>query len=102
MTAYFVRRPDTIDDLMEPHPWGRELPFEIVKRLTLNKTEYENFIWDMFPEREFLRAGFGTCSGGDPMRCLLVRCRGAKDGVLVTTRRPELVEYAAYYRDDRG
>ena len=98
MTAYFVRRPSTIQDLMRPHLVERERPFEIVERVTVRKLDYENFIWDLLPEREFLLAGYGPCY--DTTRCLLVHYRGAKDGILVTTLRPELVEYAAYYRGE--
>ena len=85
---------------MRPHLVERERSFEIAEQVTVRKLDYENFIWDMIPEREFLLAGYGPCY--DPMRCLLVRYRGAKDGILVTTVRPELVEYAAYYRGECG
>ena len=100
MTAFFVHRPSSIQDLMRPHLVEREQPFEIVERVVVRKLDYENFIWDMIPEREFLLAGYGPCY--DTTRCLLVCCRGARDGVLVTTVRPELVEYAAYYRDEHA
>ena len=102
MTAYFVYRPRSIGDLMTPHPAEEERNFEIVKQVTVDNLDYENFMWDLYPQREFLLDGLGACGSGDPMRCLLVSYQGAKDGILVTTLDPELVEYAAYYRGERG
>ena len=101
MTAYFVHRPRSIGDLMTPHRLEEERPFEIVEQVTVDDLAYENFMWDLYPQREFLLAGCESCRSGAPMRCLLVRYRDAKDGILVTTLDPELVEYAAYYRDER-
>ena len=98
MTAYFVHRPGSIGDLLVPHRAEEERAFEIVKQVTVDNLDYENFMWDLYPQREFLLAGYESCRSGAPMRCLLVRYRDAKDGILVTTLDPELVEYAAYYR----
>ena len=102
MTAYFVHRPRSIGDLMEPHRLEEERSFEIVKQVAVDDLAYENFMWDLYPQREFLLAGHGVCSNGDPLRCLLVSYQGGKDGILVTTLDPELVEYAAYYRGERS
>ena len=101
MTAYFVHRPRSIGDLMVPHRLEEERSFEIVKQVTVDDLAYENFMYDLYPQREFLLDGYGSCRSGDPMQCLLVRYRDAKDGILVTTLDPELVEYAAYYRGGR-
>ena len=102
MTAHFVHRPRSIGDLMVPHRLEEERSFEIVRQVIVDNLDYENFMWDLYPQREFLLAGPGSCGSGDPMRCLLVRYHSAKDGILVTTLDPELVEYAAYYRGEHG
>ena len=81
--AYFVKCPRVIEDLRKPHLIGDERTYEIVKEITLAAIDYENFITDMRADRQFLEENAGLCSEGKPMKCLLVRRRGKRGGVLV-------------------
>ena len=39
--AYFVKRPQRIEDLMAPHLLEEELPYEIVKVITLPAIDFD-------------------------------------------------------------
>lgn len=82
--AYFVERPRTIDDLMQPHPIEREVPYKVVKTIHLSGIDYTNFITDMLADRQFLEDNAALCSmEGAAIHCLLVRHRITGKGVLV-------------------
>ncbi len=82
--AYFIARPRTVDDLLQPHPIEKERPYEIVKTINLAGIDYENFITDMVADRQFLEDNAGLCSKTESViRCLLVRRRKTGEGILV-------------------
>lgn len=95
--AYFVEGPRTIGDLMAPHPYEQERAYEIVKKITLAGSDYENFITDMIADRQFIEDNAGLCSQGEVWRCLLVKQRGRSDGVLVIPIDGCYVGWAAFY-----
>ena len=97
-TAYFVRTPRRIEDLLAYHPIKRERPFEIIKEVTLPKIDYENFTSDMIADRQFIEDHASLCSKGAVWRCLLIRQRGRTDGVLVMPEDGCYVGWAAYCR----
>lgn len=80
---------------------GALLEYEIVKTVQLNRMEYENFATDMLVDREFLAeaAGITGTSTGQPARCILVRKRFSKKGILVIPR-GAYVRLAALYPPD--
>lgn len=82
-TAFFIEKPRVLSDLKEPHPAGREIPFEVVKAIALSKIAYENFYTDMVVDRQFLEDFSHLCSTGDVWKCLFVHQRGRADGILV-------------------
>ena len=43
-TAFFVREPERLSDLMKPHLLERERLYEIVRTVTLPRIDYENFV----------------------------------------------------------
>lgn len=82
--AYFVECPRTIDDLLQPHPVELEMPYEIVKMVSLSWIDYENFITDMIADRQFLEDKANLCSkDGDVIRCILIKPHRGNRGVLV-------------------
>lgn len=95
-TAYFVKQPRTIEDLIVPHPIELERPFEVIKTMMLAKIDYENFITDMNVDRQFIEDDAELCGMGKVWKCLLVRQRGREDGVLVMPEDGCYVGWAAY------
>ena len=95
-TAYFVKQPRTIEDLIVPHPIELERPFEVIKTVMLAKIDYENFITDMNVDRQFIEDDAELCGMGKVWKCLLVRQRGREDGVLVMPEDGCYVGWAAY------
>ena len=81
--AFFVERPHTIEDLMQPHLLAHERKYRIVKTIELGKLDYENFVTDMLADRQFIEDNAGLCSRGEVWQCLLIRQRRCSDGILV-------------------
>ena len=96
--AYFVERPRTIEDLLQPHLFEKEQEYRIVKTIELGKMDYENFITDMLADRLFIEDNAGLlCSRGEVWQCLLIRQRGCSDGVLVMPENGCFVGWAARF-----
>jgi len=95
-TAYFVRHPRTIDDLLKPHLVSAERHYEIVRQIVLPAIDYENFIADMAADRQFLADNAELCAEGEIMRCLLIRRRGRAGGILVLPENGAFAAWAAY------
>ncbi|HUM83289.1 MAG TPA: hypothetical protein PLN48_05885 [Lachnospiraceae bacterium] len=94
--AYFVKYPRVIERLTRPHLISDERPYEIVKVITLAAIDYENFVTDMEADRQFIEDAAELCAEGEVMKCLLVRRRGKRDGVLVVPGYKSYVKWAAY------
>lgn len=102
-TAYFVKYPRTVDDLQRPHTIDSERAYLVVGAVTLGAIDYENFVTDMRADRQFIEDGSGSCSEGKPMKCLLVRRRDRRGGVLVVPDSPDspaYVKWAAYAAEE--
>ena len=97
--AYFVPDPSRWEDLIVPHLATDERLYEIVKIVTLGAIDYGNFITDMLADRSFIEENHALCEKGDVWRCLLVRKRGTKDGILVMPEGEAYVGWAAYVRE---
>ena len=95
--AYFVERPRTIEDLLQPHLFEKEQEYRIVKTIELGKMDYENFVTDMLADRQFIEDNAGLCSRGEVWQCLLIRQRGCSDGVLVMPENGCFVGWAARF-----
>ena len=95
--AYFVERPRTIEDLLQPHLFEQEREYRIVKTIELGKMDYENFITDMLADRQFIEDNAGLCSQGEVWQCLLIRQRGCREGVLVMAENRCFVGWAARF-----
>ena len=96
MTAYFYFRPRTVRDLCCPHLLERETAYEIVKTITLSGIDYENFSEDLLADRQLIEDNAHLCSEGPVLRCLLVKPRNGKEGILVIPEEGAYVKKAAY------
>lgn len=96
MRAYFVHRPRTYRDLIKPHLPEVERQYEIVKVINPSGIAYENFSEDMLADRQFIEDNTALCGEGDVLRCLFVRQRGKREGILVIPERGAYVKRAAY------
>ena len=98
--AYFVDKPRTIDDLMQPHRVEAEQSFHITKTIQLSGIDYTNFITDMLVDRRYIEENYRLCSSsGSVIQCLLIKQRGKKGGILVVPIR-SWVATAALYPDN--
>lgn len=97
MKAYFVKRPRTILDLKVPHLPDDEHLYKIVRTINLSGLDYDNLIWDILADRDFIEDNHALCSEGDVYLCLLVRAKGQKNGILVVPYNTRFIELAAYY-----
>ena len=97
--AFFVERPHTIEDLMQPHLLAHERKYRIVKTIELGKIDYENFVTDMLADRQFIEDNAGLCSRGEVWQCLLIRQRRCSDGILVMPEGGCYVGWAALAND---
>ena len=93
--AYFVERPRVLEDLRVPHLIEQERMYEIVKTVTLSKTDYENFVTDMVADRQFIEDYAGLCEMGAIWKCIAVRQRGETEAVLVMPEDECYVGWAA-------
>ena len=82
-TAYFVRRPRVLVDLLVPHPVEAEREYEVAARVLLSGLDFENFATDMLADRAFIEEHAALCGEGEVLRCLLVRRRGGARGLRV-------------------
>ena len=96
MTAYFYFRPRTVRDLRRPHLLESETEYEIVKTITLSGIDYENFSEDLLADRQFIEDNAHLCSERPVLRCLLVKSRNGKEGILVNPEEGAYVKKAAY------
>jgi len=98
-TAYFVRHPRTIQDLMLLHALDEEQPFVIAQKIYLPMIDYENFLTDMTVDRGFIEENASKCVNDDEYvkRCLFVYCRDPQKGVLIVPEDGRWVGEAAYY-----
>lgn len=94
--AYFVKHPRVIDNLLASHLPQTEQFYEICHTLTLAPIDYENFIYDMTVARQYIEDNAHFCQMGDVIKCLLIKARWAKNGVLVVPDIEGYVGCAAY------
>lgn len=98
--AYFVHEPRRIEDLITPHDINVEQDYEIVAAVNLGAMDYQNFITDMCADRQFIEDHYMQCCGtGEPLKCLLVRQHGKRDGVLIVPADRCYIKCAAYYTE---
>ncbi len=97
-TAFFVEYPYRIEDLMCPHLLDRCKPYIVEQDVSIGKLDYENFITDLCVDRWFVEKYMHLChiDGSGVWHCILVRQKGAPDGVLVMSEGMVFPKWAAY------
>lgn len=97
-TAYFVKQPTRLNNLLKPHRIEEEAPYRIVGTVLLPQIDYENFATDLTVDREYIARNAHLCGIVDGVwQCLLIRQQNAKTGILVMPEAESWVGYAAYY-----
>lgn len=98
--AYFVRYPRTCVDLQIPHTTDQEAPCEIVRTIELDAIDYENFIYGLDADRQYIENNAHLCADGNIKNCIMVKMRDKKDGILVVPepKNPRFVWMAAYIK----
>ena len=94
--AWFVRRPRDLEALRALHPLDAERPFRVAAELFLADMDFQNFITDLAADRAFLERYAGLCGYGEEPVCLLVRCEGDRNGILVVPDQEGFAEWAAW------
>ena len=97
-TAYFVKKPSRLSNLLKPHRIEDEVPYEIVRTILLPQIDYENIATDLTVDREYIEQYAPLCGIQDGVwRCLLIQQENAKTGILVMPEDQSWIGYAAYY-----
>lgn len=97
-TAYFVKKPSRLSNLLRPHRLEDEVAYEIVRTILLPQIDYENIATDLTVNREYIKQYAYLCGIQDGVwRCLLIRQENAKTGILVMPEDQSWIGYAAYY-----
>ena len=101
-TAFFVKYPFRIEDLMRPHLPKQRKPYKIEQEIELGKIDYENFITDLCVDRWFIEKYTHLCSIDENgvWHCILVRQKGKSEGVLVMSQGRVFPKWAAYLPSD--
>ncbi len=97
-TAYFVKQPFRIQDLIRLHVYRCRQPFMVEKVVELSKIDFENFITDFTVDRWYIEKNKRLCriDSKGVWHCILVRRRGWQGGVLVMPDGADYPKYAAY------
>lgn len=100
-TAFFVKLPYTIYDLLGPHHPDAEKPFVIEKTIYISKIDYENFITDLCVDRWFIEQNRRLChiDENSNWHCILVKRYRSSNGILVMSGGRVFPYWAAYVRD---
>ncbi len=92
--AYFINRPRVLSELFDG--WIKK-KFAVVKEVELeNYIDYKNFCTDMLVERAYLEKYAALCTEDKELKCLMIFCKGRKDGVLVFPSDAGRVIWASY------
>lgn len=70
---------------------------KIVKTVYLSAIDYENFIFDMLADRDFIEDSHTLCSQGEIWTCIFVCRKKSREGILVIPQNRCYVGWAAFY-----
>lgn len=94
--AWFAIYPRCVEDLCASFRPEDVHPYVIAEVVELQSIPYENFLYGMDVERDYLKKAANNCSRGEVYRCVLVKRKGAKPGgILVVPDREGAVTLAA-------
>lgn len=102
MGVHFARKFGTIEDLKEIV--GRDMGYEFIieETVELEPAEYEDFTKNLLGDYEFIARHKGKMwvDGNEVWHCLLVKAKGAKEGVLVESEGYDYARYTAYFAEE--
>jgi hypothetical protein len=103
-TAFFVKYPFRIEDLIRPYLPKQRKPYKIEQVIELGKIDYENFITDLCVDRWFIEKYTQLCriDSDGVWHCILVRQQVRTDGVLVMSEGEVFPKWAAYLPSKEG
>ena len=99
-TAYFVQYPRIMEELNIIHSLDWEKPYQVVKEIYLQAIDFENFVTDMTVDRQFIEDNASLCEDGEVKKCLLVRGRDPRIGILVIPDAERYVGWAVLVREE--
>jgi len=99
LTRTFSRKPVTLDELKQMNHAAAFMKVILEKVIELEPERFQTFSQCLLDEQDFIRENIslmymeadGTC------HCLLVKEKGASDGILVESEGYEYARYAAYW-----
>ena len=96
--AYFMKNPRTYEELLKLQPNNPQQDYEITCKVTLDPLDYENFIFGLDADRQYIEDNAHLCSDGPIKKCVLVQRESGTGGILVIPdpQRPCYVLWAAY------
>lgn len=98
-TAYFVKKPRRLEDLLLPSASGILKEYTIAETVALEGIDYENFITDLLADRWFIEENSSKCSTEDAWKCILVTSKARMGGILVMPAGGRFVGWAAFCGD---
>ena len=78
-TAFFVKKPSRLSNLLRPHKLEDETQYEVVKTIRLPQIDYENFASDLTVDRVYIEQNAHLCGVRNFVwKCLLIQQETAK------------------------
>ena len=82
-SAYFVKHPKTYKDLQVPCKCGTMMAYQIIKTILLSSLDYENFIFGLDADRQYIEDNAFLYEDATVIKCLLIKEATRTDGILV-------------------
>ena len=100
--SYFVKYPKTYKDLLVPSQYGTLTPYQIIKTIFLSPLDYENFIYGLDADRQYIEDNAFLYEDATVIKCLLIKEATRTDGILVVPEpeKPYLILMAAIFSCD--
>jgi len=101
MRAHFARKVSNLNDLKGIIGRDKGSAYVIEETVELEHAEYEHFTEHLLHDFDFIsqRIDKMWVDSDKVWHCLLVKAKGAKDGILVESEGYDYARYAAYYKE---
>lgn len=100
MRAHFARKACTIKELKESAGMGRGSDYTIEATVELEGAEYENFSNNLLNDFDFItrHKNIMFVDINKVWHCVLVKAKGADEGILVESEGYDYARYAAFWK----
>jgi len=104
MKAHFFRKACTIEELKDIIGRDKGSEYTIEETVELEQAEYERFTKNLLDDFDFIaqRKDKMWMDGNKVWHCLLVKAKGAEEGILVESEGYDYARYAAFYEEAGG